>query len=326
MISSIELRAALEAVSAAAKLTRAVRASASPDTLQKGDRSPVTVADYGSQAVVCRTLDQYFPNVPIIAEESASALRMAENTGVLERVTSFVEDLVPGAKPSEVTGWIDRGGSSEASDEFWTLDPIDGTKGFLRGDQYAVALALIRNGKPVVAALACPALTHPTDGSIGTILWATAGGGCFQSSGPLEGAEPVRVSRTREAALACMSESVESGHSSHDSSARVAAALGITSRPRRMDSQAKYAVVARGEADIYMRLPVRPSYDERIWDHAAGALVVTESGGRVTDIFGKELDFSHGAKLLENTGVVATNGHLHAAVLDALAREQISAV
>jgi 3'(2'), 5'-bisphosphate nucleotidase len=234
--------------------------------------------------------------------------------------------LVPTATASDVTEWIDRGGAKDPSDEFWTLDPIDGTKGFLRGDQYAIALALIRNGKPVVAALACPALTHPTDGSIGTILWATEGGGCFQASGPIEGAQPVRVSRTKEPALACMSESVESGHSSHDSSARVAALLGITSRPRRMDSQAKYAVVARGEADIYMRLPVRPSYDERIWDHAAGALVVTESGGQVTDIFGKDLDFSHGAKLLENTGVVATNGHLHAAVLDALAREEISAV
>lgn len=326
MISSNELRAALEAVSAAAKLTRAVRASASPDTLQKGDRSPVTVADYGSQAVVCRTIDQYFPNVPIIAEESATALRKPENASVLERVTGFVEDLVPDVTPDDVTGWIDRGGAKDPSDEFWTLDPIDGTKGFLRGDQYAIALALIRNGKPVVAALACPALTHPTDGSIGTILWATAGGGCFQTSGPLEGAQPVRVSRTRETALACMSESVESGHSSHDSSARVAALLGITSRPRRMDSQAKYAVVARGEADIYMRLPVRPSYDERIWDHAAGALVVTEAGGTVTDVFGQELDFSHGAKLLENTGVVATNGLLHAAVLDALAREEISAV
>ena len=60
--------------------------------------------------------------------------------------------------------------------------------------------------------------------------------------------------------------------------------LGINAPPVRIDSQAKYALVARGEADIYLRLPTRADYREKIWDHAAGALIVAEAGGVVTDI------------------------------------------
>ena len=61
----------------------------------------------------------------------------------------------------EVCRWIDHGGGSQYSERFWTLDPIDGTKGFLRGEQYAVALALIVEGRIAVAALACPNLRVP---------------------------------------------------------------------------------------------------------------------------------------------------------------------
>ena len=113
-------------------------------------------------------------------------------------------------------------------------------------------------------------------------------------------------------------ESVESGHSSHGDAERVAAILGITAEPVRMDSQAKYAVVARGDADLYLRLPTRPGYVEKIWDHAAGWLVVTEAGGRVTDVHGTDLDFSRGSRLESNRGVVVSNGRLHDPVLRAL--------
>ena len=94
--------------------------------------------------------------------------------------------------------------------------------------------------------------------------------------------------------------------------------MGITAPPLRMDSQAKYAVVARGEADIYLRLPTRADYREKIWDHAAGALIVTEAGGVVTDISGRPLEFHHGRELASNRGVIVTNGRLHARVIEAL--------
>jgi 3'-phosphoadenosine 5'-phosphosulfate (PAPS) 3'-phosphatase len=79
-----------------------------------------------------------------------------------------------------------------------------------------------------------------------------------------------------------------------------------------MDSQCKYGIVARGEASIYLRLM---SYKSWIWDQAAGAIIVEEAGGMVTDMYGKTLDFSQGRRLFHNSGVVATNGILHETVL-----------
>jgi 3'(2'), 5'-bisphosphate nucleotidase len=85
-----------------------------------------------------------------------------------------------------------------------------------------------------------------------------------------------------------------------------------------MDSQCKYAVVARGDAAIYLRLPTRQSYVETIWDHAAGSIIVQEAGGKVTDMAGEPLDFSLGRRLSNNRGIVVTNGELHDLVLGAV--------
>jgi 3'(2'), 5'-bisphosphate nucleotidase len=82
----------------------------------------------------------------------------------------------------------------------------------------------------------------------------------------------------------------------------------------------KYGIVARGEAALYLRIPspVEPYYKENIWDHAAGTIITEEAGGRVTDAFGKRLDFVSGIKMEKNYGVVVSNGHLHDVVLGAL--------
>jgi 3'(2'), 5'-bisphosphate nucleotidase len=136
----------------------------------------------------------------------------------------------------------------------------------------------------------------------------------------LAGGAPQRinVSGTADPAQARFCESVESGHSSHDHSAQVAELLGITKPGARLDSQAKYGVVARGEADIYLRLPTKADYFEKIWDHAGGVLVVEEAGGKATDVGGRALDFKLGRELRANRGVVVTNGKLHERVLGAL--------
>ncbi len=96
--------------------------------------------------------------------------------------------------------------------------------------------------------------------------------------------------------------------------------LGISTQAVAMDSQAKYCVLASGKADLMLRLlsPSRPDYREKIWDQAAGLLVVTEAGGMVTDLDGKLLDFSVGRTLANNRGVLASNGLLHPAILQAL--------
>ena len=128
----------------------------------------------------------------------------------------------------------------------------------------------------------------------------------------------VHVDGIRDAAQAVFCESVEASHSDHDEAAQIAARLGVSAPPVRMDSQCKYAALARGDASIYLRLPTRADYQEKIWDHAAGALVIAEAGGAVTDTRGAALDFSQGRTFRANTGVIATNGALHAQVLAAV--------
>ncbi|MBI1371133.1 MAG: 3'(2'),5'-bisphosphate nucleotidase [Planctomycetes bacterium] len=310
-----ELAAATAAVSEAARLCEAVAAQITPDVLSKKDKSPVTVADFGSQALVCRAIHAAFPNDPIIAEENADELRQPGNAELLRKVTQHVGAARPGATADDACAWIDYGGANDYASRFWTLDPIDGTKGFLRREQYAVALALIVDGKITVAALACPNLKG------GQILTAIRGQGAWaQSLAPDAARTPIHVTPTMHAARARFCESVESGHSSHDDAARIAELLSITEGPVRMDSQAKYAAVAQGVADVYLRLPTRADYREKIWDHAAGALVVTEAGGKVTDVAGAPLDFTHGRELATNRGVIVSNGHLHEAVLAAVSQ------
>lgn len=122
-------------------------------------------------------------------------------------------------------------------------------------------------------------------------------------------------------AAASFCESVEAGHSSHGQQAAIAKKLGITKSSVRMDSQAKYASIARGDGDIYLRLPVSTTYQEKIWDHAAGLVIVEEAGGAVTDAEGKKLNFGVGRTLRENKGVVAAVREVHAKVLGAVCDE-----
>ncbi len=328
---SKELTVALKAVGAAGALCRAGQSSIDTAVLRKEDRSPVTVADFGSQAIVCRALRQAFPDDPVVAEEDATALREPAQLSILEQVTARVAAEFPEEKidHESVCQWIDAGNAEGGHRRFWTLDPIDGTKGFLRGDQYAVALALIEDGDAQVAVLGCPNLAPAGVESGGSMLWAVRGGGAWEAplGGPKtdsEAAEPkeVRISDAVQGSDARLTESVESRHSSHSEASQVSERLGIITEPLRLDSQVKYAVVARGEAEIYLRLLTVDTYREKIWDHAAGALIVSEAGGRVTDRRGRPLDFTAGVHLGPHEDIVATNGRLHDAVLEALANDE----
>lgn len=318
-----EKQVALAAVTQAARLCGMVRAELVVDSLEKGDKSPVTVADFGSQALVCQQLQASFPDDPIVGEEDSSDLRASAEK--LAQVTDYVRRFQPEATADQVCAWIDAGNGAVA-ERYWTLDPIDGTKGFLRNDQYAIALALIEEGEIKVAALACPAL--PLDfadpnSEIGTIFVAVQDEGAAQA--PLSGGEftPIEVASETAAAQARFVESVESGHGDHALQDSVAKAVGISQDSLRMDSQAKYGAVARGDATLYLRLPSpkSPDYREKIWDHAAGALIVKEAGGRVTDMHGKPLDFGTDFKMHHNQGVVASNGVIHLPAIEVLATQ-----
>lgn len=317
-----ELTAALRAVRDASRICRSVQGSMAPDALSKKDNSPVTIADFGSQAVVCRVIGDAFPHDPIIAEEDSRELLNEQNAPFLHLIHDEICKQCIEASKEQVCRWIDRGGADEYSQRFWTLDPIDGTKGFLRKEQYAISLALIVGGRIELGVLGCPNLPMPTGDAAecGSLFYAVRGAGAYVLPLDDEQAVPQRihVSKTVDPRLARFCESVESGHSSHSESEQIASRLGITVEPVRLDSQAKYAVVAGGQAEIYLRLPTKKDYVERIWDHAGGVIVVEEAGGKVTDVAGRPLEFTHGRGLEQNRGVVVTNGTLHEAVLDAV--------
>jgi 3'(2'), 5'-bisphosphate nucleotidase len=317
-----ELQAAMLAVQDASEVCRRVQRDLAGTSLQKEDKSPVTIADFAAQAIVCRVLGERFPGDPIIGEETAADLLSEERRPFLERVVELLRPLDASADRDAVCRWIDAGLGKSGS-RFWTLDPIDGTKGFLRGEQYAVSLALIIDGRIEVSILGCPNLPVAAGtGKNGVVFTAVRGEGAYSVPLDQPNTQPVlvSVSPTEKPADARFCESVESGHSAHGRSSKIAELLGITAEPVRLDSQAKYGVVARGEADIYLRLPTKAGYREKIWDHAGGVLVVEEAGGRVTDVDGRPLEFTHGRELTANRGVVATNGRIHDAVLDAVAK------
>ncbi|RKZ15558.1 3'(2'),5'-bisphosphate nucleotidase [bacterium] len=318
---AIELDTAITAVRSAGHLCREVQDSLDPGALEKKDKSPVTVADFGSQALVCRHLGAIFPGDPVIGEEDSAALSEAENAITMGRVIESVRVQVPDADPEEICTWIDRGNHQDYTPRFWTLDPIDGTKGFLRGQQYAVGLALILDGEIACSALGCPNLGPSLDGDRGegTLVVAIRGAGAWQMPLFADGTPtPLAVTTESDPALIRFCESVEAAHSSHGDAANIARELGIRAEPVRLDSMTKYAVVARGEAEAYLRLPRSAEYREKIWDHAAGVLALTEAGGRVTDVRGADLDFGRGYRLEENMGVIVSNGTLHDDVLGAL--------
>ncbi len=315
---------ALRAVRAAAALCQTVQADIDNTVATKDDRSPVTVADFGSQALICHALQQAFPDTPVIAEEDSTMLQTEEQAHILQQVVARVQTHEPAANAESVCRWIDHGNADRYHDRFWTLDPIDGTKGFVRGDQYAIALALVENGVPTVAALGCPNLPDDLDNptSHGQVFIAVRDEGAMQFSlgDPDAAGTPIYTRDTAQSEEARFCDSFVSAHSAHDKAKEVGDMLGISAPPIRMDSQAKYAIVARGDANIYFRLP-RPGsdYTEKIWDHAAGRLVVEAAGGRVSDMHGEPLDFTHAPLLSENTGVVATSGAIHDDVIQALA-------
>ena len=162
MLDSPDAQFAIDAVREVALLVRRVQREMVTAALSKDDRSPVTVADFVAQAVVSQRLAEYSPTAVLVGEERADALRDPAGRATLDQVTHFVRSALPAAIPDEVCDLIDRGGHQEGTRppaSFWTLDPVDGTKGFLRREQYAVALAFVRDGRVEVGVLGCPELS-----------------------------------------------------------------------------------------------------------------------------------------------------------------------
>jgi 3'(2'), 5'-bisphosphate nucleotidase len=324
-----ELEFAVQLVKESASLAREIQNKMVTPAMEKSDRSPVTVADYAIQALVGKRLVDNYRDAVLVAEESSAALRSNQGNEISSTIAGFLRGIFPDTDPGDIHNWIDIG-SGEAKDRYWVLDPIDGTKGFLRKAHYAVALALIEKGEIILGVLGCPALKidlesqektyefRPESG--GEILYARRGEGAWVQKD--EEAVRLHVSNRMNVLDARVLRSFESGHTDTSMMSSIVREMGIRQEPVLMDSQAKYSLLAAGSGDLLFRLisPKLPNYREKIWDQAAGVLITREAGGRVTDLDGKELDFTTGRRLELNRGIVASNGFLHDYALDAVSR------
>ena len=323
-LSNPKVQTALQAVRQVASLMRLIQRETVVSSLTKGDKSPVTVADFTTQAIIGRFLSQAFPDIPLVAEETSAALRDPNGANILTQVMGYVSKVIPGVDAESVCEWIDYG-NAEPGKRFWVLDPIDGTKGFLRGDQYAVALALVEEGVVQIGVLGCPNLREasiPDMEGLGSVALAVRGQGTWSTSMAEDDDQwkQLSVSVRSDLSQARLLRSFEAGHTNVSQIDQLADWLGVQVEPVRMDSQAKYAVLAAGGGEVIIRLlsPDRMDYREKIWDQAAGSIILEEAGGRLTDLSGKPLDFTQGRMLVNNRGVLGTNGLLHEKVLEGL--------
>ena len=280
------LRAALYAVAAACRVARHVQGDLDRvRQITKDDRSPVTVADFAVQAAVALALEDALGDILITGEEHARTLRQPEHAAVREQVVKAVYLAKPDVTEDEVLDAIDRCDHDARAPAYWTLDPVDGTKGFLRGQQYAIALGRIEGGQVTLGVMGCPNLPNEIDRPVdtpdarGCIFAAVSGQGSSQwpADAPHGAGRPIEANGAAHLTAVRMCESVEAAHSKHGDTQRVLDAVGLAASDVRLDSQCKYALVARDQADAYLRMPTRKDYVEKIWDHAAGMLIACEA-------------------------------------------------
>lgn len=310
--ANLALHAAVEAVRAAA---RAIAALGAPEAFTKPDASPVTIADVAAQCAAAAVLRQRLgASVRIAGEEDADTLQGAAGAGVLALASAALASAGLPMSAAEVAAALhactDQGGSGS----FWALDPLDGTKGYLRGGQFAVALARVDDGVPTIAAMACPRLPfRGVEGQGGVIAGATRSGAWQAPLTRPSERQPIQCAPWQPGSQFTLAESVEASHAAHERCAAMLAPAGAFASVR-IDSQCKYLLVARGDAHCFLRVPPKSGYAEKVWDHAAGALIATAAGTTVTDALGAPLDFNSGRSMRAGAGAMCAVPQLHRAL------------
>lgn len=318
------------------------------DEISKADLTPVTVADFAAQALLISAVEHAFPEYGVLGEEDATELR--QDAKLRDRVFALVnsvsltnpKDDTPLPKPvseGDMMDMIDRGGNGKGGREglYWIMDPVDGTKAFLEGKQYAVSLALMKDGKEVVGVMGCPNLklsegrvkeTSVDVHGMGVVITAVKGQGVTVRSVTADGA---LASSTRVQSLKAPSNlkdlhfvgCASSKALRQDVLHQLADKLGASDPGTDVwSSHMRYAAMALGGGDLQVRVPrdnVQP-VNVRVWDHAGSQLIFTELGGKVTDLDGKEMDFGAGRSFSHNRGMVIAKADIHSQIL-ALIRE-----
>jgi 3'(2'), 5'-bisphosphate nucleotidase len=342
-----ELEAAIDVAQTAARISREVLATAQAAATEgsfdivKDDLSPVTVADFAIQALLTRTLGNAFPEDGFIGEESADELR--QNPRLLSRVLAVVAQcagdtlfhdaddlcrvidscatLAPGTGPRRI----------------WVFDPIDGTKTFIRHEQYAVNIALLDGGREVLSVVALPLLSVDVTAPVaddtvdptgrGCILYAVRGHGAYIRPLLAEPGEPLAARRLpRHADDATSPEDLRSVTcwALLDSGVDVVH-KGVAERLRvpfpgcdLLGWVPRWAVMAVGAANMTVWVYKKRDRYAKIWDHAGAMLLFEEVGGMITDVHGKAIDLTAGRKLEANFGFVAAPRSIHHLVLKAV--------
>jgi histidinol-phosphatase len=252
-MASEELKAALAAARAASEVILNYYGK-NPGVRLKADASPVTEADVLSEEAIRATLSERFPDYGFCGEETGTHAPDAEN--------------------------------------LWLVDPIDGTKAFVRGIPFfSTQIALMRAGRLVLGVSSAPVY--------GELAWAEAGGGAFLNE------RPIRVSQVARLADAAISTGNLKGAVGTPRWQQLGQLIASAGYSRGYGDFVHYHLLARGALEIVIESSVN------ILDIAALSVIVREAGGSFTDLEGREV-------ALDTTSVLATNGPLHASVLRAL--------
>ena len=407
-------------------------------TINKNDKSPVTIADFAVQALIIDRLSHYFPHDKFIAEEDSNLFQSAfqsiannnsdnsdsdNNTieifnkikSILSQVTneewsnerlyavldrgsfdgfSYQDstDTICNAASTTTTstGAPSSSNNNNNNNRVWILDPIDGTKGFLRNQHYCIALALVINGAPQLSVLGCPnlnlksvlepvgysnvgmltnitkvgaidksfalsrsntdissstttsAVTAESSSSVtsktinifpptsGTLFYAHSGTGAYAKllnmpnyAGFEVNVDTINSMTSQSTSYAILCEATEATHGNRDVTQNIMKKLQLKNDFLRLDGQCKYGVVGCGTAHGNLRLPPL-GYQEKIWDHVAGAHFVEEAGGKVTDLKGQKLDFKQFGRFLDPkiTGIISScGGKFHDLLLETVNKE-----
>lgn len=347
---SKELLIASQAVQSASVLTKKIVHSVFQNsTLSKSDSSPVTLADFAAQALLIGFIHHYFPDDDMVGEEDADVLRKDKKllNSVWEIVSSHLKDerdqvgereMEMLARPiikskEEMCDVIDLGGhgTGEREGRVWMLDPVDGTAAFLRGEQYAVALALVVDGEEKVGVLGCPMLKIE-EGKIsekivdwegfGLMISAVKGQGALMRSMGKGVLQPASKVERRDSFIPVLDglqfvEMTASSSVDLEKHQEVAKRLGAQWPGTDLwSSQMRYMALAVGGCDIKLRIARSKDKRPYVWDHAGGHLIYREVGGMLTNLDGKELDFKTGRRLEGFWAMIAAPEVIHARILE----------
>ncbi|XP_056172098.1 putative PAP-specific phosphatase, mitochondrial isoform X1 [Syzygium oleosum] len=309
------------------------------------------------KALVSLELGNLFPFIPLVAEEDSASIRSTDLVGyVVDAVTDQASSEGHPLTKGDVLEAIDRGGKNDFSmgsqpASYWVLDPIDGTRGFLKGREslYVVGLALVVGGEVVSGAMGCPNwqqdLSNVTNDGLQEYEISNARSEIIMVShvgcGTWTKRLPPQLSNTsaKEAywtrcfvdgfsavheARFCIPESQtwETLPLSTSVKARMETDTPgggkIVLLPTCCGSLCKYMMVASGRASTYI-LRTRTQTSIKAWDHAAGMICVHEAGGKVTDWEGSQIHLAADAAerriIFARGGVIVSNGNLHDKIL-----------